>query len=40
MKQKKYEEPELDVVLLSDADIIATSGSGDDNQGEWDLQVF
>ena len=33
-----YEEPQMDIVYFSCADIITTSGNGDDNQGEWDPQ--
>ena len=31
-----YEEPQMEIIRLSHADIIATSG--DPDQGEWDPQ--
>ena len=33
-----YEEPRIDVIQLSCADIMSTSGKTDGNQGEWDPQ--
>lgn len=35
-----YEEPRIDIVQFSCADIITTSGIGDENQGEWDPQAI
>ena len=34
-----YEEPKIEIITLSRADILTTSGNIDDNQGEWDPQV-
>ena len=34
----KYEEPRIDLIKFSCADIITTSG--DPNQGEWDPQCI
>lgn len=33
-----YEEPQIDIIQFSCADIITTSGNGDEDQGEWDPQ--
>ena len=33
-----YEDPKIDLIPLSCADIITTSVTGDKNQGEWDPQ--
>ena len=38
--KKQYEAPNIDVIKISCADIITTSGIGDENQGEWDPQFF
>lgn len=38
--QTMYEEPKIDIIQFSCADIITTSGNLDDNQGEWDPQVI
>ena len=38
LEKEKYKEPELEIVTLSDADIICTSRPGEDdrsNDGEW-----
>ena len=38
MKEKNYEKPELEIIALSDTDIICTSRPGEDdssNDGEW-----
>ena len=36
--QTMYEEPKIDIIQFSSADIITTSG--DPNQGEWDPQTI
>lgn len=36
--KERYETPQMEVVLLAGTDVITTSESGDDNQGEWDPQ--
>ena len=33
-----YEEPQIDILQFSCADVITASGMGDENQGEWDPQ--
>ena len=33
-----YDEPQIDIIQFSCADIITASGLGDENQGEWDPQ--
>ena len=35
-----YEEPKIDIIQFSCADIITASGLGDENQGEWDPQCI
>lgn len=35
-----YEEPQIDIIQFFCADIITTSGLGDENQGEWDPQFI
>ena len=35
-----YEVPKIDIIQFSCADIITTSGNGDENQGEWDTQAI
>ena len=35
-----YEEPQIDIIQFSCADIITASGLGDENQGEWDPQCI
>lgn len=35
-----YESPSVDIIALSSKDIITTSGPNDDNQGDWDPQVY
>lgn len=35
-----YEVPTIDNINFSYADIITTSVSGDENQGEWDPQAI
>ena len=39
MKKMAYNHPDIDVVILSVEDILATSEDDDKNQGEWD-EVF
>ena len=39
VRKMMYEDPKIDVVQISCADIITTSGNSDDNQGEWDPQT-
>lgn len=46
MEQKTYESPWISVVRFEAEDIMAASGTGgssggsDENQGEWDPQIF
>ncbi len=35
-----YENPSVDVILLSSKDVVSTSGPIDDNQGDWDPQSY
>ena len=35
-----YEVPIIEIIQLSCSDIIAASGNGDFNQGEWDPQTI
>ncbi len=36
--KQMYDEPKIDLFTLPREDIVTTSGSRDENQGEWDSQ--
>lgn len=39
--EREYEEPTVEIVMLSKDDVVSTSGpGGDGNQGEWDPQGY
>lgn len=35
-QKAKYEEPKIDVILFSCANILTVSEGKDENEGEWD----
>ncbi|MCM1441175.1 MAG: hypothetical protein NC131_18530 [Roseburia sp.] len=37
--KRPFLTPEMQIVLYSETDLI-TASSGDDNEGEWDREIF